>query len=407
MFSLDMMPAAYGDALWIEYGDSAAPRRILIDGGKLSSAEPIARRIREVAASNPTGLCSFELAVLTHIDGDHIEGFLSLIHSMSAGTLPMRVGEIWFNGAPHLPDPHESSEPAPPGSAGAPSFGALQGEMLSFVLFDQKLPWNVWSSMGPIFIPQRGRLPVFELPGGMKLTLLGPTFERLQKLRAKWDKEVKEWEKKSKAKLSPETVVELLADRPEGRVLHFAEEEGLDVRALADAWDKEDTSEPNGSSIALLAEYEGKSILLLGDAFARDMASAIRRLLTERAPKGGAPKDKLRVNALKVAHHGSRNNISEELLSLVDCDHFLISTNGAVFGHPDPEAVAQMVGGKHRFESKSAMARLRHLYFNYRSPQTTPWEGKDIEGNMLSDVYQFRAHYPEKGKEGLKVVLSA
>lgn len=406
MFTIEMFPAAYGDALWIEYGPSDNPKRILIDGGKLAAVEPIADRIRAVAAADPSGVCRFELAVLTHIDGDHIEGFLSLAQNMSAGSLPMQVGEIWFNGAPHLPDPHETEEPAPPGAMQAESFGALQGEMLSFVLLDRKLPWNLWSSMGPIFIPQTGQLPVYELPLGMKLTLLGPTFERLRNLRSKWDKEVKEWEKKAKGKLTPAEVMELLAERPEGRILSFAEEEGVDVKALAEGWDKEDNSEPNGSSIALLAEFEGKSCLLAGDAFARDMASAVRRLLQERAPEGKAPEEKLKLDALKVAHHGSRNNTSDDFLSVLDCDRFLISTNGATFGHPDPESVAFIVGGNHRLQSTSLMARQRHLFFNYRSPQNRIWEGVDLDGNPLSKSYNFQAHYPEKGKQGMRVVLA-
>ena len=33
MLKLEMLPAEYGDCLWIEYGDSRAPRRILVDAG--------------------------------------------------------------------------------------------------------------------------------------------------------------------------------------------------------------------------------------------------------------------------------------------------------------------------------------------------------------------------------------
>jgi hypothetical protein len=31
MLSVEMLPAQHGDCLWIEYGDPAKPRRILVD----------------------------------------------------------------------------------------------------------------------------------------------------------------------------------------------------------------------------------------------------------------------------------------------------------------------------------------------------------------------------------------
>ena len=33
MFTIEMLPAAHGDCLWIEYGSGQEVRRILIDGG--------------------------------------------------------------------------------------------------------------------------------------------------------------------------------------------------------------------------------------------------------------------------------------------------------------------------------------------------------------------------------------
>ena len=49
MFRLEVLPARYGDCLWIEYGDAAAPRRILIDGAReLLRAIEARVKIREV-----------------------------------------------------------------------------------------------------------------------------------------------------------------------------------------------------------------------------------------------------------------------------------------------------------------------------------------------------------------------
>src|SRR5690606_3544619 len=93
-----------------------------------------------------------------------------------------------------------------------------------------------------------------------------------------------------------------------------------------------DGAAPNGSSIAFLAEYGGKSCLFLADAHHEVIAASISRLLEQRG------QNTLHVDAVKVAHHGSAGNISDNLLALIDSLRFLISTNGAQFGHPDAEA---------------------------------------------------------------------
>ena len=167
MFSIEMLPASYGDALWIEYGDEDDPKRILIDGGKVTTANIIAEKIRAVASAHPTNTCRFELVVLSHIDGDHIEGLLKLLNSLGTERVPAEIGEIWFNGAPQLPDAEQADEPAAPGDAHNLHFGGVQGEMLGAVVLDKQLPWNEWSGFGPLFIPSQGPLPRYELDGGM------------------------------------------------------------------------------------------------------------------------------------------------------------------------------------------------------------------------------------------------
>ena len=68
------------------------------------------------------------------------------------------------------------------------------------------------------------------------------------------------------------------------------------------------------------------------------------------------------VNHVKVAHHGSRNNISNELLDIIDCDNFIFSTNGGIANanHPDREAIANILCHPQRNRNKKI-----HLYFNY------------------------------------------
>ena len=53
--------------------------------------------------------------------------------------------------------------------------------------------------------------------------------------------------------------------------------------------------------------------------------------------------DRLKLDVLKVSHHASQNNLSKDLLALLDCRRYCISTNGDYFCHPDREAVGRIV----------------------------------------------------------------
>ena len=58
---------------------------------------------------------------------------------------------------------------------------------------------------------------------------------------------------------------------------------------------------------------------------------------------GYSKQNKLKVDIVKVSHHGSKDNTSNELLELIECNKFLISTDGKQHGHPDKEALARII----------------------------------------------------------------
>jgi hypothetical protein len=73
----------------------------------------------------------------------------------------------------------------------------------------------------------------------------------------------------------------------------------------------------------------------------------------------------LTVDVLKLPHHGSQNNVNQELIEKVPAAHFIFSSNGATYGHPDPEGVARVV--KHG-------GLDAEIIFNYRSEITRVWD---------------------------------
>jgi beta-lactamase superfamily II metal-dependent hydrolase len=97
---------------------------------------------------------------------------------------------------------------------------------------------------------------------------------------------------------------------------------GLDIDLLAAEPFEADRAEPNGSSIAVLAEYNGGRLVLAADAHADGLVESRRSL-------AGSEGGRLRCEAFKLTHHGNKHSVSKELLDQISCPRFLVSTNGA------------------------------------------------------------------------------
>lgn len=341
MLDLELLDAGHGDCLVLTYGADGSTERhhVLVDCGTTSTAE----RLHDHLVARGLGGTHFELFVLTHVDADHIGGAIPFFHEGAAG---IEFGDIWFNGWRHLPR----------------NLSARQGEIFSTLVGDQDRPWNELFDDGPVVVTG-SELPRRTLPGGLCLTLLSPTPRELRRLRRKWERSLR------KAGLLPGVPAEYR------RFLRGSRTRSTDVETMAASRFTSDRSAANGSSIAVLAEYQGASVLLAGDAHARVLTTSIRALLAEREL------ERLPVGALKLAHHGSRRNIDVELLSLLDCDRYLVSTDGGHFGHPDREAVSRVIvhGGADP-----------ELVFNVRSDEIAVWERED-----LRDRYGYRVLLPD------------
>ncbi len=365
MFRIEMLPAQQGDALWIEYGDASAPSRVLIDAGTPPTHEVVKERILQLEPDDRR----FELLVVTHIDTDHIGGVLKLL---ADDTLGLEFDEVWFNAWRHL-------EAVP-----TDRLGPIDGEILSVLLDHAGSPWNDAFGEGPAMVPADGALPSHELPGGMTLTLLSPGAEQLLDLKREWARVIQD------AGLDPsdpgraQEILEQLAAKKGVRLDRLGAEE-IDVEHLAGSEFVPDRAEANGSTIAVLAEFDGASAVLAGDGFPDVIAPNVARLIQERGTQ------KLAIDVFKLPHHGSMHNISNDLLSLVSCSRYLFSSSGAIFGHPDQEAVARVIvnGGSEP-----------ELLFNYRTELNGVWDDAG-----LMDEFGYTVAYPADDAPGLTVDL--
>lgn len=376
---IEMLPAGHGDALWVEWTAEANRSRVLIDGGPGKSYPALLSRVGRL----PTDDRRIDLLVITHIDTDHIDGAVTLLLDDAAP----QFKDVWFNGRNHMQDPLSPV-------AGNHYLGGAHGQVLSAILDLPRFPWNdAFGGLAIVVDPRTRKLPTRQI-GGLTFTILSPRVPQLTALAQQWDAEVGRAMKKLELVPPGFTDAQVATAIHEGgievarQLLHSRYPRRLEPREWSEP-DAEglylgDPSKANGSSIAFLVESPARetAVLFGADAHASVLADSLTDLLLER----GEPT--LRLNALKVPHHGSKNNMSQDLLARLSCGTFLFSTDGSAgYNHPDDEAIDMILQDAERRKIRA------ELYFNYLSVRTAPWgEASRGEGT------RYRAHYPPEGR---------
>lgn len=336
-----------------------------MDGGTAGTREAI----RNAISNLPEGQKHLELVVISHIDNDHIAGILTFLEEVPAEEkLGFTIGDFWFNGWPQLhKDPHRVE-----------IYGVEQGEKLTRQIKDHKLPWNQMFGGKAVVVPNNGELPQKLLPGGMRLTILSPKPEGLRKMKKIWQKE-----------LANENLI-CGFDLVQPSVVEGVERFGtqlsdiLDIDKLAQSDFEPDASDTNRSSIALVAEYNGKRILLAADAHADILLDGLRRY---------SPFGKARFDLVKVSHHGAQGTTNLELIQALECGRFVFSTNSSIYHHPHAEAVARVI---------VASGNDPELIFNYKCKYNGHLE---TLAPLMTGANAFHTTFPQDNKNGTAVNL--
>lgn len=345
--SVQFLPARQGDAIWIRWGDRY---QIMIDMG----TEQVGGQIRDRLASVPADQRRFELLVVTHVDRDHIGGVLTCVADPDTSLPGLEFGDVWFNGWEHL---HGRAVAEPKSRSAIETMGPAQGERLTKWLRGQR--WNHAFDRRPV---QRSEtdLPRIELADGLALTILGPTPERLAAFQATWQEEVEEALRKGRLdEVSPGL-------EPTGDIERYGSsrppilESVHDLAELADTKYVPDPSYANGCSITFILEWDGRRILFTGDALAEEVTAALDLI------DNGNPID---LDLVKVPHHGSKNNVTDDLVRAVNCPHWLFSTDGTRHRHPDAVAIARIL--------RSSRPGNPTLCFNVPSTYNEWWNNRE------------------------------
>jgi hypothetical protein len=367
-FKLEVLKAKKGDCLLLHYGKADAPALSLVDGGPPGVypefLEPRLAELRSqlVADGEPLTL---ELVMVSHIDSDHIEGVLQLLRAIERarndGTAePYEVGRLWHNGFKRLADDDDDSAESAKASltgekpeAEAVLASVTQGENTSGVAATLGIPRNEESKLGPLVLAGESR----KLPGGLELTVLGPSAQRVEDLRDRWAKEVKA----SPDELVPAAVKETVY---------------------------------NLSSMIVVAEFDGRRILLTGDAVSEDILAGLDE-------EGLLDKDgRAHFDVLKMPHHGSEKNVKEpaDFLQRITADHYVLSGDGE-HGNPELETLRMIAAarGEDAYE----------IWLTYR-------EGvKGLTQNVANFLEELKTsgskaevHFPGDGKRSMTIELA-
>jgi len=328
LFEVKLIQAEHGDAILVSYGDNPI-RHILVDGGPSSSLPNL---LDTLEASRTNGTLALEALVITHYDFDHIGGILALLKQKPEW---LSINDIWFNGHKHLL-PRDL-------------LGPHHSEALADVIIKSRLPWNKAFQEQAVRVRSANCI---ELPGGMAIWLLSPTEKELAILAKQaftgslgTDDTVPRDKLGRQDSWPPPSYSSLIAKRSSS-----------------------DRSASNASSIALLLTYAHKQVLLSGDAHAEVLCSSLAHYW---------PTQKIKLDLLKVSHHGSEANTSLDFLRKIECKRFAICTNGKKHAHPDQALVARLIGSTNNPE----------LIFNYANSWTNRWRNRPVAWPKYSTSY--------------------
>ncbi|TIR17101.1 MAG: hypothetical protein E5X33_27035 [Mesorhizobium sp.] len=333
MVVFEALNALYGDCLVLRYEDAQGAQRLwLIDGGPRSTTvggkavsvwkDILIPRLLQISSVRPVPI---DLGMVSHIDDDHINGIERLTDELMRAS--PRQGDItfrrfWFNAFDEIvgPAPDQladannaaalelSKAPISSLPAGALSDDAQaviqsipQGNKLAANLRSLKLQGN--QPLQGLIEAGTGQTGV-DIDGA-SVTVIAPLKSRLDALRTAWRKALK---------------------IPAGDARNAALQ-GLFATKL-------DNSVPNLSSIVVLVQVEGKSLLLTGDARGDDVVAGWELL--------NLPASARKLDLIKMPHHGSFANNPKQFLQFFEANHYVFSADGH-YDNPDPPVVEGLV----------------------------------------------------------------
>jgi hypothetical protein len=346
MIRLEALNAKHGDALLLHFKNGRKQRLWVIDGGPGGTWNGVLRPHLEEILGDAEAL-KVDLALVSHVDEDHVTGMLQMTKALAekkknAPTF-LEIRRFWHNSFADLVGSEASLQRGMASLAGASdkAKAAMASDKHSLKLGTVSLKHHrevaVLASIGQgrqlrdhlETLALSGNDPVGDTlssaTGKVKIDeadviVFGPIASRLEAFR-------EEWEAKS-----------------------------ANAAALASLFREDlDESPTNLSSLVMLVKIGKRAILLTGDARGDDIVAGAKEV---------GLKLPMKLDVMKVPHHGSDRNITEEFLKAFPADHYIISADGK-HGNPDAatvKAIVQVRGdAKYKIHFTNKVAKLPQL----------------------------------------------
>jgi beta-lactamase superfamily II metal-dependent hydrolase len=305
-YEIDYIPVGNGekagDAIALRFGNLNGPRSeqrvVVIDGGFQESGEKLVQHIKNFYHTD-----FVDLVISTHPDADHSAGLYVVLEQLRVGTLLM-----------HKPWDH---------AAEIKSF--FKSKTLTTSGLKEKLEKSLGNASNLEDIAIKRGVSIFEpFQGGTMfngiLHVLGPSPQYYESL-------LPLFRETPEAKEGAGLIAPLFKAAKEA-IRYIAD--SLDIDLLND--DEDTTSAENNTSTIILFTIDGKKFLFTGDAgktalhFAADYAIRSGTTLTDLA-------------FLDVPHHGSKRNLSSNVLKKIRGERAYISAPPNSTKHPAKKVI--------------------------------------------------------------------
>jgi beta-lactamase superfamily II metal-dependent hydrolase len=338
--------AGCGDAARISFnGNDGRMHHVFIDGG-------YERTFSHVLKDAIVEAGTIDLWVVSHIHDDHIGGVEAYISALERKEINVPVKAWLYN------PPRKSLSQHIENSAISSARGIRQGDLLWQFIVNGKLQ-PVSDTIASAVCKD-----VF----GLKMFVLSPGAEKLKKLRKKYAEPALPLEKEEGMEIS---------------VAKTARGDDYAIKLMdfdLENWE-EDGNVDNGSSISLLTDLNGFKILWLADAHPKDIVAGLENL-------GYTPQRPLSCDWVKVTHHGSKGNNSDDLYDRIRCSNYLFSVDGENLHYlPNKEAIARILRNK----SRNIFNQPYSFYFTYDNP--TLRRIFAVDGDRVFTTLNFQVRY--------------
>jgi beta-lactamase superfamily II metal-dependent hydrolase len=363
--TIKIFQSGKGDAVLI----TGEKGNVLVDGGVSAAyTEHISKELNRLTKNN----IPIDIACVSHIDDDHIGGFLKMIEDV----VDWRVFDFHNNnGNGHIKPPKSFRPPEIKGiwhnafhdvikeNAGEiEEMLAAHANILSASSNDLLVEMGeiAQSKRQAIQLSRRLKPEQLNIPlnkrftdkfamyregtkpikvGSLTIRMLAPSKEDMDQLRSEWNKwlsankdnvkKIREKVEKDKPLLEASTFPDIAfyASMAEQMAPVLLEELKVD-NSTKQLGLREKVTTPNLASIMFLITENKKHLLMTGDGHCDDIIRGLKSVKADVEQKG------MHLAALKVQHHGSENNTDENFCNLITADHYIFCGNGE---HQNPD----------------------------------------------------------------------